>query len=104
MIVNKMDVEESNSPVKTEPTIAVRQAVKEDIPILIDMARRMAKETEDKDLDPAKVTPGVAGIFDKPKYGYYLVGYKVSEPEKLLSTLMVTFEMSADLGGIIYWI
>lgn len=59
----------------TQPThnIKIRLAVLADAPIITDFMLKMAKDTENKDLDPETVLRGVSGIFHKPKYGRYLV-------------------------------
>lgn len=62
----------------------------------------MAKETENIDLVMDTITKGVANILKRPKLGrYYVVENKEKE---VVACLMVTFEMSPKLGGLIYWI
>ena len=62
----------------------------------------MAKETEGKELVTATLTLGVTNLIKTPKYGEYLVAE--NEDKEIMGSLLITFEMSSALGGLIYWI
>ncbi len=62
----------------------------------------MAKETEDKDLNPELVKSGCRNLILNPSYGRYCVAE--NDEGKVVGGLLITFEMSPKLGGMIYWI
>ena len=62
----------------------------------------MAKETEGKDLNPELVRPGVRNCILNAAYGKYCVAETTDG--KVVGGLLITFEMSPRLGGMIYWI
>lgn len=74
--------------------IKVRLATLEDAPILADFAIRMAKETENKDLDCETVNNGIRNCLLNPAYGKYCVA-SVGDSSDVIGCLMITFEMSA---------
>ena len=86
-----------------EQKYIIREATKEDAEYLINFASAMAKETENKDLNRDLLTSGVTKCLENPKYGKYLVAVKENDGQPV-GTLMITFEMSPTLGGLIYWI
>ena len=53
--------------------INVRDAVRDDVPILVQFNLKMAMETEDKQLDEQVLTSGMNSVFDDPNRGFYLV-------------------------------
>jgi len=55
--------------------ILVRLGNINDAPTLVDYMLKMAKETEDKDLNPELVKPGVSKCLIDNKYGWYLVAH-----------------------------
>ena len=69
----------------------VRIATAEDATTIARFQILMAKETEDKDLDPATVAAGVQAVFDDGQHGFYLVG-EISG--RVISSLLITFEWS----------
>lgn len=80
----------------------VRYAVEPDYMLLADFNIFMAKETEGKDLNPDLVRPGVRNCILNPAYGKYCVAE--NEKGEIVGGLLITFEMSPTLGGLIYWI
>ena len=62
----------------------------------------MAKETENKDLKLDLVRSGCRNLILNPAYGRYCVAE--NEEGKIIGGLLITFEMSLKLGGMIYWI
>jgi ribosomal protein S18 acetylase RimI-like enzyme len=69
----------------------VRPATREDADSIARFQVLMAKETEDKPLDPETVLVAVKAVFDDPQKGFYLVG--VIEGT-VISSLLITFEWS----------
>lgn len=66
----------------------------------------MAKETEDKDLNETLVRSGVRNCILNPAYGKYCVAEVTNDNGETVQVggLLITFEMSPRLGGMIYWI
>jgi hypothetical protein len=69
---------------------------------LVDFSMSMAKETEDLELNKDTITQGTINCVKNPKLGMFLVAF--TEDDIPVGQTMVTFEMSAALGGMIYWI
>ena len=80
----------------------VRVAIESDYMLLADFNIWMAKETEDKDLNPDVVREGVRNCIINPAYGRYCCAE--NEEGRVVGGLLITFEMSPRLGGMIYWI
>ena len=80
--------------------ITVRRATSDDAPTLAAVACAMAEETEDKPLDPAPVQRGVAGLFDHPQYGFYIVAETAG---KIVGSMMITYEWTDWRDGVIWW-
>ncbi len=80
----------------------VRVAIERDSNTLTDFNIWMAKETENKDLNPDLVKSGCKNLILNPAYGRYCVAE--NSEGKIVGGLLITFEMSPKLGGLIYWI
>lgn len=81
--------------------VTVRPASGADLDRLVDWARAMAQETEDKPLDADTVRAGIQRVLDEPAYGRYLVACIDGVP---VGTLMLTFEWSDWRNGQWWWI
>ena len=77
-------------------------ALEADSHTLADFNIWMAKETEDKDLNQDLVRSGCRNLILNPAYGKYCVAE--NSEGKIVGGLLITFEMSPKLGGMIYWI
>ena len=83
----------------------MRLATLEDVDVLVDFACKLAFDTENKTLDRELVTRAIARCINNPKLGCYFLAYEASDPEKKsIGTTMLTYEMSAALGGLIHMI
>ena len=82
-------------------TIEVRAARREDVAALVEFNLAMARETEGKTLDPARLARGVAAVFDDARRGFYLVA---TDAGAVVGGLMVTFEWSDWRDGDWWWI
>jgi ribosomal protein S18 acetylase RimI-like enzyme len=84
--------------------VTVRAARRGDVVAIVDFQRAMARETEGKDLDRARVTRGVEAVFDAADgkdRGWYLV----AEADGVaVASLMVTYEWSDWRAGWFWWI
>lgn len=81
--------------------LKVRAAKREEVPILVDFNWKMAWETEQLELDRARLTAGVRGIFERPERGFYLLAQIGDE---VVGMLMVTTEWSDWRNGNFWWI
>ena len=81
--------------------LKVRAAQPGDAQVIVDFQLRMARETEDLDLDLNTVTRGAAAVFADPGKGAYWVAERAS---KVVGCLLTTFEWSDWRNGVILWI
>ncbi len=81
--------------------IRVRKAQLAEAPLLADFNIAMALETEGLQLDPAKIRPGVDGLFAQPQFGFYVVAEVEHE---IAGGLMVTYEWSDWRNKVFWWI
>jgi GNAT superfamily N-acetyltransferase len=82
-------------------TTNIRPATRGDLERLVEWNAAMALETEDKVLDRAVLARGVAGVFDDPRRGFYLVAERDGGA---VGSLLVTFEWSDWRCGDWWWI
>jgi GNAT superfamily N-acetyltransferase len=81
------------------PTI--RPATIADVPILVEHNRRLAQETEDKQLDEAVLTAGIRAALADPHKGPYFL----AEVEgRVVGQLQITYEFSDWRNGWFWWI
>lgn len=81
--------------------VTIRPATRSDIAVLVDFNAAMAWETEQKRLDRALLERGIAGVFDDPRRGFYLIAERAGT---LAGALLVTFEWSDWRNGDWWWI
>jgi ribosomal protein S18 acetylase RimI-like enzyme len=81
--------------------IHIRRANPEDAQVIAAHNAAIAKETENKILDPQTGARGVAGLFEDPGRGFYLLAERESA---VIGQLMVTFEWSDWRDGDFWWI
>ncbi len=79
----------------------IRIASREDADALVRFNQAMALETEGKELDPGKISAGVAAVFDDDKKGFYVVA---EVGENIVGGLMVTYEWSDWRNAWFWWI
>jgi ribosomal protein S18 acetylase RimI-like enzyme len=79
----------------------IRPATRADIAALAEWNAAMAWETEAKRLDPARLARGVAGVFEQPRRGFYLVAERAGVA---VAGLLVTYEWSDWRDGDFWWI
>lgn len=79
----------------------VRKAKSEDLNSILEFQLAMAKETEGIDLVSSTVEKGVASVLkDSTKGNYYVAEKK----EKIIGSLLTTFEWSDWRNGTVLWI
>ena len=81
--------------------VNIRDAVREDVPKLVQFNLSIARETEDMQLDEHVLTSGINAVFDDPKRGFYLVA---EVDGKAAGSLMVISEWSDWRDGAFWWI
>ena len=81
--------------------ITIRKANSGDENIIANFQVRMAKETEQIDLDRDIVNKGVNAVLNSPEKGIYFVA---ESENKIIASLLITFEWSDWRNGNVYWI
>ncbi|CAM6095240.1 unnamed protein product [Calypogeia fissa] len=82
--------------------ILVREARAEDIPFLHEFNLRLAKETEDIELDREHLEKGLKALFADPVKGQYFVAEDADRKE-VVGCLSVTYEWSDWRNGTVWW-
>lgn len=82
-------------------SITVREAIEDDAASISQFNINMAWETEERKLDKHTIAAGVKSLFQKPKYGFYMVAEKEGN---IVATLMITKEWSDWRNGLFWWI
>jgi GNAT superfamily N-acetyltransferase len=80
---------------------SIREARPGDASIIAAYNSAMAQETEDKQLDPGRVGPGVDALLNDRSMGRYWVA---EGHRQVIGQLMVTYEWSDWRNGTIWWI
>lgn len=83
------------------PVPLIRLATVADAPALIAWNAAMAWETEHKTLDHARLARGIAGVFEQPQRGFYVMAERAGQA---VGSLLVTYEWSDWRGGDFWWI
>jgi len=82
--------------------LTVRPAAPADVPAIAEYNRRLARETEHTELDPATVTAGVAAaVADAPGKGPYFLA---CDGDDVVGQMQVTFEWSDWRNGWFWWV
>lgn len=82
-------------------TIAVRRAGPDDRAVVAEFNRRLARETESKELPVGVVERGVAAALADPAKGFYLVAESGGE---VVGQVMLTTEWSDWRDGYFWWL
>jgi len=81
--------------------LTIRTATRDDAETIAGFNAAMARETEDKPLDPDTVRAGVKGLLDEPDRGFYLVAERDG---RVVGSLMITTEWSDWRNGTFWWV
>ncbi len=81
--------------------INVRSATPADVDFIVEANVRMAKETENLDLNPEVLRRGVTYLMSHSDEGQYLIA---TQGAGLCGTLMLTYEFSDWRNGRFWWI
>ncbi len=82
-------------------SLLIRPATPADTRALLAWNAAMAWETEHRQLDPALLERGIAGVFAQPQRGFYLVAERDGVA---VGGLLVTYEWSDWRCGDFWWI
>jgi GNAT superfamily N-acetyltransferase len=82
-------------------TISVREASPHDAAHIIEFQKKMARETEQLELDDDVLAPGVHAVFADPSKGRYYVAQKNG---RVIGSLLTTYEWSDWRNGTIVWL
>lgn len=80
---------------------SIRKAIITDANALVDFNSRLAKETENKELDRTVLQAGIEGILLEPRRGFYVVAV---HGDQVVGSTMVTKEWSDWRNGDFWWI
>lgn len=81
--------------------IRIRRAQFEDWPTLAEFNRRLARETEGRELDLETVRAGVRAVLQRPSRGKYFVAESGSE---VVGQVLCTHEWSDWRNGDLWWL
>lgn len=86
--------------------IALRQATRSDIELLVEFNRAHAAEVEDRGLNPEVLRKGIGHLMDEPRDGFYLIAEAPDATGAVepAGTLMVTKEWSDWRNAHFWWI
>jgi ribosomal protein S18 acetylase RimI-like enzyme len=82
-------------------SVTIRRATPADAPVIAEFNRRMALETENKILDEATLSRGVAALLADTAKGFYLVADHGGD---VVGQLLITMEWSDWRNGWFWWI
>ena len=82
-------------------SLIVREAHARDAHVIADYNTRLARESEDKCLEPDTIAAGVRALLDRPEHGQYFVAERDG---KIVGQLLITYEWSDWRNGLFWWI
>src|SRR5262245_14904221 len=81
--------------------IVIRRATVEDIPVLVDLQQKLARESEGVTLQTEIVARGMDAMFKDPTKGFYNVA---EEEGRIVGCHMITYEWSDWRNGMVWWL
>lgn len=81
--------------------LEIRPALPSDAPAIAEFQLRMARETEDLELDRDTVNRGVEAVFADPAKGIYWIAESAG---RIVGCLLTTYEWSDWRNGTVLWI
>jgi ribosomal protein S18 acetylase RimI-like enzyme len=79
----------------------IRPARDDDAPVVVEFNAKLAEESEQKQLDDAVLTRGVAMLLNRPELGRYFVA---EVDGQIIGQIMITYEWSDWRCGQFWWI
>jgi GNAT superfamily N-acetyltransferase len=95
-----MKPDPTTEEVRGSSGVIVRAALPRDAPLIADFNRRLAVESEGRELDPDTLDRGVRALLDDPSRGRYWVAERSGEP---VGQCLVTTEWSDWTNGRYWW-
>lgn len=92
---------ERSRQIRKSKTVRVRTANRSDLDTVVQFNTLMARETENRELNPATVRAGVAAVLRNPDLGFYLVA---EVDGKVVGQLLITSEWSDWRNRFFWWI
>jgi GNAT superfamily N-acetyltransferase len=80
--------------------IRIREAVKSDIPVLVEFNQALAQETEDMQLNPETLASGISNALSRDECHYFIAELN----GQVAGQTMITYEWSDWRNGIMWWI
>lgn len=80
--------------------IKIREALKSDIPVIVQFNQALAKETEDIQLNSETLIAGVSNALEREECHYFVAELN----GQIVGQTMVTYEWSDWRNGIMWWI
>src|SRR5687767_9302131 len=85
--------------------LIIRAANLDDVESIITFSAAMARETENRRLDEARLREGTLSLLNTPSYGFFMVAeLRDGDQRKLIGQLMITYEWSDWRNGVFWWI
>lgn len=85
--------------------VTIRRARTSDIEHLTRFSADMARETEGRVLDLARLSQGTHALIDTDRHGFFLIAeVPLPEAPRVVGQLMVTYEWSDWRNGVFWWI
>lgn len=85
--------------------LIIRAANLDDVESIITFSAAMALETENRQLDLARLREGTLSLLNTPSYGFFMVAeIRAGEQRRLIGQLMITYEWSDWRNGVFWWI
>jgi len=81
--------------------IVIRRGEERDVQSIADNNIQIAKESENRDLNPSTAREGVFSVLRNESHGFYLLAEKNS---RIIGQMMITFEWSDWSNGLYWWI
>jgi len=87
------------------PQLTVRPAGRDDVDSIVAFSAAMAMETEQRQLDQARLREGTQSLLGTPSLGFFMVAeVQVAQRPVLVGQLMITYEWSDWRNGVFWWI
>jgi GNAT superfamily N-acetyltransferase len=85
--------------------LIIRAANLDDVESIITFSAAMALETENRQLNVARLREGTLSLLNTPSYGFFMVAeLRDGEQRRLIGQLMITYEWSDWRNGVFWWI
>ena len=87
--------------------LLIRRATHEDLETLTEFSAAMARETEQRTLDRARLRMGTQAVIDQPERGQYFVAVLQQAPPAdtvTIGQLLITYEWSDWRNALFWWI